>query len=712
MAWNRNNQPAETQSASPLMSLSAIIMDTETTGLDTAKDRVVQIGAIKMVLGKVLDDDPFDLLVNPGIPIPAMSSAIHHIMDEDVRTAPSFEASFCDYQSWAGTGLLVGYSIGFDIAIIKAEFSRLERNWTPPRSLDVRHLVQIISPPLPDKSLETVATWLGLEIENRHNALGDAIATAQVYKALIPHLAKKGIFTLAEAERAVAGLTTQISGEVSAGWHDMAASSKAKVDPLLAAIDSFPYRHRVGDLMHTPPIFVDANSNVNAALDLMISNGISSVFVRPEKPNSDTGILTERDLLRALQDQGAKLLQQKVSRHCVTPLISVEKDEFVYKAISLMASRGFRHLGIHEAGGEIIGALSARDLLRQRSQDAYVLGQGIADAKTPEQLSRIWPELSSVASGLLGEDVDGREVAAVISRELRGLTRKACIIAEQEMAASGKGSAPVPYTMLVLGSGGRGESLLAMDQDNAIIFEKGEPGGDEDQWFAELGQRVADILDLVGVPYCKGGIMASNPEWRMDVDGWRDHVASWITRSKPEDIMNSDIFFDCRAVHGDLSLLDQVRGPAMDAAGGSTNFLKLMAMNIADIPQMTGWFGRFKLIDGRMDLKRGGLMPACATARLLAIKYGSQALSTPDRLVDVRKHLGATAHVANDLIEAHRLILDAILCQQLLDLEDGIRPGNKVDPATFSSFERQELKWALEKISNVPDLLGNPSGTV
>ncbi len=712
MAWNRNNQPAETQSASPLLSLSAVIMDTETTGLDTAKDRIVQIGAIKMVLGKVLEDDPFDQLVAPGIPIPAMSSAIHHIMDEEVRTAPSFGPSFDDYQNWAGAGLLVGYSIGFDIAVIKAEFARMERDWTPPRSLDVRHLVQIISPSLPDISLETVAAWLGLEIKNRHNALGDAIATAQIYKALIPYLAKKGIFTLAEAERAVAGLTTQISGEVSAGWHDMAASSKAKIDPVLAGIDSFPYRHRVGDLMHTPPIFVEANSNVSTALDLMISKGISSVFVHPEKPNTEVGILTERDLLRALQSQGSKLLLQKVSNHCVTPLISIEKNEFVYKAISLMSSRGFRHLGIHNTDGDIVGALSARDLLRQRSQDAYVLGQGIADAKTPEQLSLIWPELSSVARGLVGEDVDGREVAAIISRELRGLTRKACIIAEQEMVASGKGAAPVPYTMLVLGSGGRGESLLAMDQDNAIIFEKGEPGGIEDQWFEALGQRVADILDMVGVPYCNGGIMASNPEWRMDVNGWRGHVESWITRSKLEDMMNSDIFFDCRAVHGDLGLLDQVRDPAMDAAGRSTNFLKLMAMSSADIPEMTGWFGRFKLKDGRMDLKRGGLMPVFAAARLLAIKYGSHALSTPDRLADVREHLGTTAHVADDLIEAHRLILDTILRQQLLDLEEGIRPGNKVDPTSFSSLERQELKWALEKIANVPDLLGNPSGVV
>ncbi len=712
MAWNNNNRPAEADSARPLMSMSAVVMDTETTGLDTAKDRIVQIGAVKLVHGKLIEGELFDSLVNPGIPIPPASTEIHGITDQDVAGAPVLENCFRDYQSWAGLGLLVGYSIGFDIAVIKAEHARLGSSWTPPRSLDVRHLVQLVAPGHLYNSLESVAAWLGLDIENRHTGLGDAIATAHIFQALIPHLAGKSIFTLAEAERAVAGLSTRISGEVSAGWHDMAAGRAANADPILARIDSFPYRHRVGDLMQSPPVFVAATSRISNALDTMIDKGISSVFVKSAKPDAPPGILTERDLLRALKNQGVKLLTQKVGTHCVTPLISVEKSEFVYKAISLMASRGFRHLGVHDESGDIVGALSARDLLRQRSQDAYVLGQEIAHATTPAQLARIWPELASVARGLVAEDVDGREVAAIISRELRGLTRKACIIAEREMAEVGKGAPPVPYAMLVLGSGGRGESLLAMDQDNAIVFETGAPGGPADDWFAELGKRVSYILDSVGVPYCNGGIMASNADWRMDVDGWRERVASWISRSKPEDIMHSDIFFDCSAVHGQLSLLDQVRPSALDAAGKSVNFLKLMAMNASEIRPMIGWFGRFKLKDGRLDLKRGGLMPIFSTARLLAVKYGSSARSTPKRLEAIRAHLEATAHVADNLMEAHRLFLEAILNQQLRDVEAGIRPSNNVDPATLSALDRQDLKWALEQVSAIPDLLGNPRGAV
>ena len=55
---------------------------------------------------------------------------------------------------------------------------------------------------------------------------------------------------------------------------------------------------------------------------------------------------------------------------------------------------------------------------------------------------------------------------------------------------------------MILGSGGRGESLLAMDQDNAIVFAEGSEGGKADNWCEQLGRRMSDILDGAGVSYC------------------------------------------------------------------------------------------------------------------------------------------------------------------------------------------------------------------
>jgi len=103
---------------------------------------------------------------------------------------------------------------------------------------------------------------------------------------------------------------------------------------------------------------------------------------------------------------------------------------------------------------------------------------------------------------------------------------------------------PCRYAVLVLGSGGRGQSLLAADQDNAIVFERGEPEGAEDKWFAELGERIATTLDEASIPLCKGGIMAKSADWRGNAELWRERIADWVRRASPADLLNVDIVFE------------------------------------------------------------------------------------------------------------------------------------------------------------------------
>src|SRR3546814_3145603 len=79
--------------------------------------------------------------------------------------------------------------------------------------------------------------------------------------------------------------------------------------------------------------------------------------------------------------------------------------------------------------------------------------------------------------------------------------------------------------MLILGSGGRGESLLSPDQDNAIIHAGST---EDDGWYARAGERIAALLDDAGIPYCKGGVMAKNTGWRGNQGQWRSRVTDWI----------------------------------------------------------------------------------------------------------------------------------------------------------------------------------------
>ena len=199
------------------------------------------------------------------------------------------------------------------------------------------------------------------------------------------------------------------------------------------------------------------------------------------------------------------------------------------------------------------------------------------------------------------------------------------------MQAEGHGAPPCRYAVLVLGSGGRGESLLAPDQDNAVVFAHGEPDGREDRWFKTLGEKLADILDVAGVPYCKGGVMARNAAFRGSLETWKNRVEEWVRRSRPDDLLNVDIVYDMKPVHGDLALSDALFDHAYARGHAEPVFAKLLGEQIVAGNPFT-FLGGLQLDDGRLDIKMHGLFPIVAAARTLAIRHGIRALSTRDRL--------------------------------------------------------------------------------
>ena len=700
---------AEISSSTPLGALSIAVIDTETTGLDVATARVIEVGGVWIECGRLDEDKNFSRLVDPGTPIPPQSTAIHGIGDGDVADAPPFAKVAAALKRWIGGAIVLGYAIGFDLAVLKREHERARLRWRAPRALDVRDLVRLLDPALPDHSLETLAIWLGIELRDRHRALGDARAAAQIFLALMPHLRERGITTLAEAEAACRAMAPGASLGAKTQWQDVVrpARTTRPMEGALAGIDSYPYRRRVGEVMSSP-VFVPAEAPLRDVLHLIVERGVSSVFVRPQAGETGPGIITEHDLLQAINAAPRAALARAAGELAQRPLDSVPEHAFLYRAIGRMNRKGFRHLGVANDAGEIVGALSARRLLRHRAEEAIWLGDALDAAASPAELGAVWGELTLVARGLLAEEIDPRHIAAVISHELCALTARACELAEQELADAGHGPAPDDYAMLVLGSGGRGESLLAMDQDNAIVYRDGEPGGPADQWLERLGSRVADILNMAGVAYCKGGVMARNSRWRMSRDDWRTTIGGWLRRSDPEDLLSTDIFFDAVPVHGTSALGEALRDEAIEAAGRCKGFLKLMAVSAAAVAVPLGWLGRFKLEGGRMDLKRGGIMPIFSAARVLALQHGVKARSTPERLAAVRGKGDADPALIDSLTEAHRILLGAILEQQLHDLEQGIKPSNKVAPNELSAAERDHVRWALEQVGSVANVLGDP----
>lgn len=703
----RTGQMAANTSATPLIALNAVAIDTETTGVDPASARIVEIAAVRIVNGQMAAQNALRRLVRPDQPIPAAATRIHGIDDAAVAGATPFAGVWPEFVSFIGDSVVIGHALGFDLAVIRRECERSGIPWQPPRAIDTRLLAQAIKPNLADYSLESLAAWVGTKVEGRHSALGDALACGHIFLALLPKLRAAGIRTLAEAEAACRAQTELIEQHQRAGWvHPVAEIGTSSAEAILSRIDSYPFRHRVSEVMH-PPQFIAADRPLHEALARMMQARISSVFVVPPQREiapltaAEAGIFTERDLLRAVAREGGQGLEQPVERFASRPLAVVAADAFIYRAMELMRRLKVRHLGVVDATGQIVGAVTSRDLLRTRTEEAVELGAQIDLARDVPALAAAWARIPRVAASLRREEVPARGIAAVVSAELCSLTAQAAAIAEARMRGEGRGEPPCPYAVAVLGSAGRGESLLAMDQDNALFFAAGAPGGMEDRWFEAFATHLADHLHEAGVPYCAGGVMAKNPLWRGSVATWQQRIAEWIGRSKPEDLLSVDIFFDLHGVWGDISMAERLRAHAFDVSAGQSTFIKLLIEAAGPAAPGLTMLGGFRTEQGRIDLKRAGLFPIVTAARALAIAHHVLDRSTEERLTAIKNLAIGGQHDLEALLEAQSVFLELVLGQQLADIQQGVRPSNAVAVKGLSRHDRARLRQALRAIQPI-----------
>ena len=687
--------------ATPLLALDAIAFDTETTGLDARIAHVLQIGALRLKGGRLDEADRFERLVNPGQPIPDIVTRVHGITDAMVAGAPPFKDVAEDLETFIGRSILIGYAIYYDLAVLEREYGLAKRNWPGFRALDVRMLARLAAPALADHSLERLCEWLGIEIKGRHTAMGDAQAAARVFLALVPRLREKNIRTLAEAQ---AASRTLAENEARASGAFIPEAPKVSDDThALARLDSFPYRHRVQDVMSSPPLFAAPDTSLRDALRLLIDKRVSSMFVRVT--SGETGIATERDILRAVDARGAQALEDPIATVVKAPLHTIPADAFLYRAIGRIERMGFRHLGVSGPDGEIVGAVTTRNLLRHRATTAIMLGDEIESAATEADLGTAWSKLTLMARNLMQDGVDPLNISAVVSAEICSMTRRAAELAEKRMRETGAGEPPVAFAVMVLGSAGRGESQLAADQDNAIVYAQGAEGGPEDLYFEKLAQEMNTILDAAGIPLCRGGVMARNRSWRKSTADWRATIESWVRRQRPQDLLNVDIFFDVLPVHGTAALAHELWSHAYTCGHATRDFQNVLIETARRQAGAFTLFGNFKLNDRRrIDLKRYGLMPIFTAARALSIRHDVRARSSRERLEGVAAKGIARQALVDAIVDAHRVILGAVISQQIADTEAGVPATAHVAPERLDKAQRAQLKDALLAVEDAVGL--------
>lgn len=452
-----------------------------------------------------------------------------------------------------------------------------------------------------------------------------------------------------------------------------------------------------GRLIKRAPITIAPDKSIREAATLMSEQRASSLLVLEQ--GKLIGILTDRDLRQRCIAAGVDVTQA-LSQIMSPDPNTLESHAPAFEALILMTRRHIHHLPIVDSAGVLQGVITASDILHQHNLNTVTLASTIRHSQDLASLASACKQLPELQAQLINNGLSADQLTQALSAVSDGLTQRLLELAEQQL-----GPAPVPYAWLCCGSQARREQTAVSDQDHALLLDDAfQP--EHDAYFAALARFVSDGLDACGFVYCPGDSMATNPRWRQPRRVWRGYFEQWIKQPEPMALMYASIFFDMRAIHGELAMFRNLQQEVLQLCQSNTIFLSHLVGNALKYRPPLGFFRQFVLIhDGEhndtLDIKHCGLIPVVDLARIYALSAGIAATNTRERL-KAAEAAGVLSHDgAQDLLHALEFIATLRARHQAEQHLAGLPMDNYLAPDQLSRPERAQLKDAFAIISTM-----------
>ena len=441
---------------------------------------------------------------------------------------------------------------------------------------------------------------------------------------------------------------------------------------------------RVDDTVIHESCVVDVGTKLIDAIQKSMEYKTSTIIVRN---GLEYAIITDSLLKMKVLLEGRDLTIP-VEDIAIFPLISVQNDDYLFDAFSLLIKNNIKRIGVKNSKGEMIGVLEQIDVLSHFANHTYVVDSKIKKAKTIEDLKEASNELINTIKTLNAKGVKVHHISNLIGQLNLKVYRKLYqLVVPKELQKDA--------CFIVMGSEGRNEQIIKTDQDNALVVCDNV---DVEQYRPYMN-NMTDILIDFGYPRCEGNIMVSNPFWCKTVSDYKKETAKWIEAPDMQNYMDLAIFFDSFAVAGNKELLINLKDDLFNKLHDKDVFMAYFARATLTF-ETPSKIANFMTKTHNIDIKKTGVFPIVQGVRSLALRERIRETTTIKRIKLLVQKKVLDSELASELLEAFDVLNTIRLKAQLQKLQDAKTIDNLVDTHTLGKIERDLLKDSFSIVTN------------
>ncbi|MDN5067480.1 DUF294 nucleotidyltransferase-like domain-containing protein [Aliarcobacter butzleri] len=438
---------------------------------------------------------------------------------------------------------------------------------------------------------------------------------------------------------------------------------------------------KVGDTLIHEACMVDENTKLIDAIEKSMQFKTSTIIVK--KSDGGYGIITDSLLKVKVLLQGRDLTIP-VRDIAIFPLLTIQKDDYLFEALTILIKRNIKRIGVTNNNGEMIGILEQIDILSHFANHTYVIESKIKNANKVEDLKIASNEFLNIIKSLQAKGVKIYHISNLIGQLNTKVYQKLySLVLPEELQKNA--------CLIVMGSEGRNEQIIKTDQDNALVIKNGI---DVEQYRPYMQQLTNHLIDL-GYPPCEGNIMVSNPYWCKTADEYKTDITKWINSPDMKSYLDLAIFIDAFAVAGDKELLINLKEYLYNKIQSKDIFMAYFAKSTLAFDTPTT-FSSFMAKDDLINIKKAAIFPIVQGIRSLALREKIKETTTIKRIkiLEARNILEKTK--AAELIEAFEIASTLRLKNQLDCIQEGVPLTNEINTNDLGKIERDLLKESFK----------------